>query len=224
MKKSFNKSLMVLALGVAFLSGCSSMKKDDLLTGEKGFTDSAKWATLGATSGAAVGGIGGAAGALVGAAVGGAVGGYYGFTLDLAAEELSDDIEQMGVSVNDVDGVIQITVQDTMLFDVSDDRLTQQSKNILGTIAETIGRVDQEFIVKVSGHTDDTGDFKFNVTLSEDRAKVVAKYLYDHGIGAKAIDYRGFAHLKPLVDNVDDESRAKNRRVEIQILPNMVAY
>lgn len=224
MKKNFKKSLMVLALGTVFLSGCSSMKKENVLTGEKSFTESAKWSTLGATSGAAVGGIGGAAGALVGAAVGGAVGGYYGFSLDLAAEELSDEIEQMGVEVHDNDGAIHIIIQDAMLFDVGEHKLTKESSEILKEIATTIGKVEQDFIIKVSGHTDNTGDFKFNVSLSEQRAKVVAKYLHRNGIGAKAIDYRGFANLKPLFDNDTEEHKAQNRRVEIEILPNLIAY
>lgn len=224
MKKNFKKSLVVLAMGTVFLSGCSSMKKENVLTGETSFTESAKWSTLGATSGAAVGGIGGAAGALIGAAVGGAVGGYYGFSLDLAAEELSDEIEQMGVEVYDNDGAIHIIVQDTMLFDVGDHEITKESSDILNHVAKTIGKVEEDFIVKVSGHTDNTGDFKFNVSLSEQRAKAVAQYLYHNNIGAKAIDYRGFADLKPLVENSSEENKARNRRVEIEILPNLVTY
>lgn len=224
MKNKFNKKLIFTGLSIALLAGCTSMKQENVLTGETTFTESAKFATLGATSGAALGGIAGAPGALIGAAVGGSVGGYYGFTLDLAAEELAEEIEKMGVEVRDKDGVIHITIQDTMLFEVGEHSLNKKSLEMLNHITETIGKVEEDFFVKVSGHTDNTGEFKFNISLSEMRAKEVAFYLYNNGIGAKSIDYRGFADLKPLVENNSDENKAKNRRVEIQIIPNAVAY
>lgn len=68
---------------------------------------------------------------------------------------------------------------------------------------------------EIGGHTDDIGTKAHNQTLSQQRADAVKAWLASHGIAADRMTTHGYGDTKPLVPNKDDESRAKNRRVEL---------
>jgi outer membrane protein OmpA-like peptidoglycan-associated protein len=72
--------------------------------------------------------------------------------------------------------------------------------------------------VKIIGHTDNTGNPKANVTLSEKRAFAVRDWLRDHGKGMPNIENAkasGVGQTEPLVPNDSAANMAKNRRVQI---------
>ncbi|MDB5236536.1 MAG: hypothetical protein JWR44_3529 [Hymenobacter sp.] len=71
--------------------------------------------------------------------------------------------------------------------------------------------------IKLSGHTDNQGDPALNLKLSLDRVNEVKKYLSSHGINGGRITTEGFGDTKPLASNDQEETRAKNRRVEFTI-------
>lgn len=71
---------------------------------------------------------------------------------------------------------------------------------------------------EISGHTDNVGDKKSNVTLSNNRAKSVYDYLVAHGIDAARLTYKGYGDTVPKVPNDSDEHRQMNRRVELKII------
>lgn len=221
--KILKTSLLPLFLAVA-MSGCSSMKTENAFTGEKEFNKKTQGAVIGGTTGAAVGLLAGGAGAAVGALVGAGVGGYYGYTLDQAKEKLVDELIDFDIKVEEREGVIYIQMNNSLLFDVSDEELTEKSKSILDTFNRIINQLDEKVFIKVSGHTDNTGDLSFNISLSEQRAKKVSNYLYNGGIKASRIVYQGYASLNPVASNDTEEGRAQNRRVEIEIIPEIVKY
>lgn len=71
----------------------------------------------------------------------------------------------------------------------------------------------------VAGHTDDVGTRDFNLDLSEARAKAVVEYLEsNYGVPSTRMVVEALGEDAPLVDNVDSESRAINRRVEFTLL------
>ncbi|GAB2852679.1 hypothetical protein GCM10027044_10230 [Hymenobacter ruber] len=71
--------------------------------------------------------------------------------------------------------------------------------------------------IKLSGHTDNQGDPALNLKLSQDRVNEVKKYLGSHGIKAERVTTEGFGDTKPIASNDQEETRAKNRRVEFTI-------
>ncbi|MBI1769969.1 MAG: OmpA family protein [Bacteroidetes bacterium] len=71
--------------------------------------------------------------------------------------------------------------------------------------------------VSVSGHTDNTGNERHNVTLSAQRAEVVAQYLINKGVSDEKILFEGYGSSRPVSGNETEEGRGKNRRVEILI-------
>ena len=74
--------------------------------------------------------------------------------------------------------------------------------------------------VEIGGHTDSLGSAKENKKISEKRAESVKKYLMDKfNIAGDRMMVKGYGSSKPIADNGTKEGRAKNRRVEIRILP-----
>lgn len=73
--------------------------------------------------------------------------------------------------------------------------------------------------VKVAGHTDITGSDEVNLSLSEQRAQNVARFLTDVGhIPAEKIDAEGYGSARPVASNATPEGRAENRRIEVLIV------
>ena len=68
--------------------------------------------------------------------------------------------------------------------------------------------------LEIGGHTDDAGDPKVNMKLSQDRADEVKKQLVAIGIDPGRLTAQGFGSSKPLQSNATAEGRAANRRVE----------
>ena len=79
-------------------------------------------------------------------------------------------------------------------------------------------KTNRSMIIKVSGHTDNTGNTELNHKLSEDRASSVMNYLVKKGIEQNRISAIGFGGSKPIADNSKEETRKLNRRVEFKII------
>jgi outer membrane protein OmpA-like peptidoglycan-associated protein len=71
--------------------------------------------------------------------------------------------------------------------------------------------------VRISGHTDNTGNEAHNLALSKKRADVVAEYLVSNGVAVSRVETFGFGSAKPIADKATEEGRKKNRRVELLI-------
>ena len=76
--------------------------------------------------------------------------------------------------------------------------------------------------VKIVGHTDDIGTAEYNLDLSRRRAESVRAYLVNKGIVAERIETEGVGFSRPLIKGKTRAARAKNRRIEFQILGGKV--
>lgn len=85
---------------------------------------------------------------------------------------------------------------------------------------EAIGVLKQypELRIMVSGHTDNVGEAKTNIELSEARAASVKAYMVGKGIGAERVETRGAGPNEPVADNGTDKGRQQNRRIEFKLL------
>ncbi len=72
--------------------------------------------------------------------------------------------------------------------------------------------------IAIMAHTDDVGDEAQNVSLSIKRAEAVLNYLVASGIEQERMRAEGYGGLLPLVQNLTEADRARNRRVEIRVL------
>lgn len=72
-------------------------------------------------------------------------------------------------------------------------------------------------LVSIEGHTDEIGTAEKNQSLSILRAKMVYRYLMDHGVSREKVIYNGYGKSRPLVKTKTEEGHAQNRRVEFVI-------
>jgi len=100
-------------------------------------------------------------------------------------------------------------------FDTGKAVVSPESKTVLDQIGALLAK-DAALKLEIQGHTDNVGAPTANLTLSQQRADAVKKYLVDtHGVAAARLTTAGFGDTKPVADNRTDEGRAKNRRVEL---------
>ena len=77
--------------------------------------------------------------------------------------------------------------------------------------------ISLEVIIAV-GHTDSVGSDAYNQKLSVKRAEAVKAYLVTKGIEKNRVYTEGKGEIQPVADNKTAEGRAKNRRVEIEVV------
>ena len=106
---------------------------------------------------------------------------------------------------------------DDVLFDFNSYRLNEQHTAGLDSLIEILNQ-NKKIIIRISGHTDKSGNERYNLTLSRDRAEAVAIYLIDHAIEEDRISFEGHGSTRPLTTNDTEEGRKKNRRVEIVMI------
>mgnify|MGYP000010491613 FL=1 len=71
----------------------------------------------------------------------------------------------------------------------------------------------------LEGHTDNQGDWNDNLKLSLERVENVKAYLVSQGVDAGRIQTKGWGGSKPLANNLLEDTRKNNRRVEFTLLP-----
>lgn len=207
-------SVLLLCMAVVF-SSCGT------------WNNTAKGTAIGVGGGAAVGaGIGAIAGntalgSIIGAAVGGTAGALIGKKMDKQKKELEASLPEEAVveTINEGEA-LKVTFDSGILFATNSSTVSAASKSALRNLATSLN-ANPDTDIKIVGHTDSTGKVDYNQTLSEKRAKSVYDYLMeDQGISSTRMTFEGKGIHEPVADNATPEGRAKNRRVEILILPN----
>lgn len=180
-------------------------------------------AAIGTAAGAAIGlGIGHlagnkAVGTAVGAAVGAGAGTLIGRKMDKAAEAAKKVEGAQVQEITDVNGLpaVKVTFDSGILFGFNSSTLSDEAKASLANFAEVL-KATPDADVAILGHTDNVGTEKANQSVSEKRAKAVAKHLEAQGVESKQIkDVLGMNFSQPIASNDTEEGRAQNRRVEV---------
>ncbi len=121
--------------------------------------------------------------------------------------------------------VAEVRALDTLIFpsvamfERKSYELTEQGKALLEANRDAAtDLLSRAAFIEIIGHTDDKGDEKDNMSLSKLRAASVRDYLISTGVDASKIITTGKGETSPIASNETKEGRAKNRRVEIQVL------
>jgi outer membrane protein OmpA-like peptidoglycan-associated protein len=101
-------------------------------------------------------------------------------------------------------------------FYTNSDVLLPTSAKDLQQLAEYLTKNDS-LNATIFGHTDNTGDPKYNLYLSQKRAESVLKFLTSLGIDSERLKAKGMGDLAPKGDNTTKEGRLMNRRVEVTL-------
>ena len=108
----------------------------------------------------------------------------------------------------------------TLSFDLGQRHLTAQQTNTLGALY-TYLRADKNISkVLIDGYTDNVGSNVANLTISKQRADLVAKALKKSGVEAARIEVRSHGSRYPIASNSTPEGQAKNRRVTLRLVRN----
>ncbi len=113
--------------------------------------------------------------------------------------------------------VEKVSLKADTLFDFDKSVVKPEGKVILDRLADQAKAINLEVIIAV-GHADWIGTDAYNQKLSERRAAAVKAYLVSKGIAANRIYTEGKGEKQPVADNKTAEGRAKNRRVEIEVV------
>ena len=84
--------------------------------------------------------------------------------------------------------------------------------------AASILRANPGLNVELAGHTDSIGSEEYNMELGRRRAEAVKRILVRYGVSADRLLVQSYGETKPIADNGTAAGRAKNRRVEINVL------
>jgi len=111
----------------------------------------------------------------------------------------------------------KVTYASDAFFDFDKATLKPAGKAKLDDLVGKVKGINLEVIIAV-GHTDSVGSDVYNQKLSVKRAESVKAYLVSKGIEKNRIYTEGKGEKQPVADNKTTEGRAKNRRVEIEVV------
>ena len=128
-------------------------------------------------------------------------------------------------AVLDEAGRLKLDVKGKILFETGSAILSTEGKSLLDAISEEVLlNVDySDYAIRIEGHTDNTpigGDALRNWNLSTERAIAAVKYLQEHAnVTAERLAATGYAFYQPIDTDETPEAKAKNRRIEIILVP-----
>ena len=116
----------------------------------------------------------------------------------------------------------KVTYAADAFFDFDKSVLKPEGKAKLDDLVSKVKGINLEVIIAV-GHTDSVGSDAYNQKLSVRRSESVKAYLVSKGIEKNRVYTEGKGEKQPVADNKTAEGRAKNRRVEIEVVGTRAA-
>jgi chemotaxis protein MotB len=146
-------------------------------------------------------------------------------TYEQLVDKMKSEIAKGQVTISELQGRLTVNMVDAILFDSGRAEVKPEGLVVLGKVIEILKSVNDKAI-RIEGHTDAipiSGSlaqrYPTNWELSAARAINVARYLQKQAINPGQLSAAGFGEFKPVADNATVEGRAKNRRIEIVLVP-----
>ena len=111
----------------------------------------------------------------------------------------------------------KVTTASTVNFDFDRYVIRPDARSKLDDLVGKLRNVNLEVVIAV-GHADRIGSDAYNMKLSVRRAESVKNYLTSKGVEKNRVYTEGKGEKQPVADNKTAEGRAKNRRVEIEVV------
>ena len=106
-----------------------------------------------------------------------------------------------------------------IFFETGKFELQPESKSELNKLVSLLND-NPNLKIQIDGHTDNVGQPKDNLLLSNNRAKAVVEYLLSKAINPQRLTYKGFGATKPVEENTTEQGKALNRRTELSVISN----
>ncbi len=95
--------------------------------------------------------------------------------------------------------------------------INQSAAQMLDKVAKFLMEREEDYFIKVTGHTDSKSSPAYNLKLSERRAKAVRAYLVAAGVDAYRLQFEGLSYTRNAAPEKDRIDMARNRRVELEL-------
>jgi outer membrane protein OmpA-like peptidoglycan-associated protein len=143
-----------------------------------------------------------------------------GCASDEARDDSAEPVAEVEVIQGDGSGVIaSIGIVGASMFDFDSAKLNEDGIATIEAYRKSIGpELTDAYMVVIVGHTDSSGDPKYNLWLSQERANSVAEYLVSTGVNENQIRVIGRGPKEPIASNETREGRMQNRRVDILVV------
>jgi chemotaxis protein MotB len=146
-------------------------------------------------------------------------------TYEQLVAKMKGEIDKGQVTISELKGKLTVNMVEAVLFDSGRAEVKPEGLVVLGKVIEILKTVNDKSI-RIEGHTDNkpivgplTQRYPTNWELSAARAITVSRYLEKQGIEPALLSASAFGEFKPVADNATPEGRAKNRRIEIVLVP-----
>ncbi|HVG60114.1 MAG TPA: flagellar motor protein MotB [Hyalangium sp.] len=145
-------------------------------------------------------------------------------------EKMKAEIADGEIRLSQAEGRIQVDLVDKILFDSGEASITERGAGVLTRLGAVLVGVEGRTI-QVSGHTDDSppsqrlaATFPTNWELSVARAVNVVRFLQEKAnVPARRLMAAGYGETHPVATNATPKGRARNRRIEILLIPELPA-
>jgi chemotaxis protein MotB len=133
-------------------------------------------------------------------------------------------MESGRLRVRVVRGRMVVELPDNVLFDSGAAELKPEGQATLIEVVQILRNIEGRHF-QVAGHTDNvpirSRRFPSNWELSSARAVTVTRFMIEQGMPADRIAAVGYADTQPVDSNDTEQGRARNRRIEIALMPNL---
>jgi len=141
-------------------------------------------------------------------------------------KKLEREIQDGQIQLTEMKNRLTMTMVDKILFASGSADVSKEGKQVLDKVITILKDITDKRI-QVEGHTDNVRIYSSiktryptNWELSTARATQVVRYLQEEGgLDPKVLSATGYSEYQPLAANDTDENKAKNRRIEIVLLP-----
>jgi chemotaxis protein MotB len=145
-------------------------------------------------------------------------------------QKLKSEIADGEIRLSQAAGRIQVDLVDKILFESGEASLSERGAEVLSRLGAVLAKVEGRSIF-VSGHTDDAppsqrlaATFPTNWELSVARAVNVVRFLGEKGgVPSGRLVAAGHSDTRPVASNATPKGRARNRRIEILLIPDLPA-
>jgi chemotaxis protein MotB len=144
-------------------------------------------------------------------------------------EGMKSEIEKGEITITQLKGKLKVNMLDEILFDSGRTTIKPEGVEVLERVGEILLNV-KDRAINVEGHTDNVPigpelarRYPTNWELSAARATNVARYLEEKiGIDPTVLSATGYGEYQPVASNESEEGQARNRRIEIVLVPKEI--
>jgi chemotaxis protein MotB len=145
-------------------------------------------------------------------------------TYDALLAELEQEVAAGQVQIEQLREGIRLNLAQDILFPTGSAELDEQGRDVIGRVSEQLAT--SNYRIEVEGHTDGmpikgslARTYPSNWELAGARAARVVRLFEEKGVDRRSLAAVSFGEMRPVASNGDEGGRAKNRRIEIRLLP-----